>query len=104
MKVLSNNLELYWETWSDPGDYPNAIAQSPLPDYQFPVVEGEIVVEAEKDEEIEEFDDISQWIWEYVKLDLKRATWNGKIEGNRCTITVDDFEAETPESFFRDCE
>jgi hypothetical protein len=99
MKVLSNTLELFWDTWSDPGDYPNAIAQRPLPDYPFPVVEGEIVVEAENEKELQEFSEISDWIWEYVKLDLKTATWKGKVEGNRCTISIDDFEAEPPEVF-----
>lgn len=97
MKVISDSLELVWERWDDPGDYPNAVASHPLPSYHYPVVEGEIIVEAENQEDIDSFDCISDWVWDYIDLDVNRATWKSKINGNVCTIWVEECEADFPE-------
>ena len=51
MKVISSTLDLTWESWDDPGDYPNNVAGRPLPSYSYPVVEGEIVFVFPTDEQ-----------------------------------------------------
>jgi hypothetical protein len=46
MKILHNTLRAVVETWQDPGDYPNALAQGPLPDRKYLAgVDGKLVVE-----------------------------------------------------------
>lgn len=98
MIVKSNNLELIWETWDDPGDYPNSLASSPLPSYKYPVLEGQIVFQAENQEEIHNFDCISDWILDYVNLDVKNVTWKSKITEDICVVWAEDCEAELPET------
>jgi hypothetical protein len=46
MKLLSNTLDVDVEVWSDPGDYPNAVAQFPQRDCKYILeVIGECVVD-----------------------------------------------------------
>lgn len=56
MKVLSNSLSPLIDEWSDPGDYPNNVAQGPLSSYEFcEIVEGDlqILISREEFENIE---------------------------------------------------
>ena len=46
MKLIKSTLEAVFETWDDPGDYPNALAQGPLPSYTYlEGLEGKVVVD-----------------------------------------------------------
>lgn len=42
-RVLVDTLSFDIETWDDPGDYPNGVASGPLPSYDYPVCEGELI-------------------------------------------------------------
>lgn len=92
MKLVENTLSLEIETWDDPGDYPNAVAFSPLPSTSNAVIIGHVVFEFDKPEDFENFDDLSEWIWNYVDLNISHVTWNANLENNICTVTVSQFE------------
>jgi hypothetical protein len=109
VKTILNTLNPYLERWDDPGDYPNSLAGGPLPSYDFVAfVDGEIVVEAapaevglEPDETMEKA--LPEYIADNpgeVKHDVSGLTvsrWGvGKVEGNRVTLTVEEFECEVP--------
>lgn len=97
MIVKNNTLELIWETWDDPGDYPNSVASSPLPSYKYPVLEGQIVFQAENQEEIDSFDCISDWILDYIDLNVKSVTWKSKVTDNICLVWAEECDADCPE-------
>jgi|GEM_PF-1740229 len=51
MKVLENTLAVEVDRWDDPGDYPNSIASSPLPSYDYVTgLEGYVKVKLDVDE------------------------------------------------------
>jgi hypothetical protein len=98
IKVISNTLEVEWERWDDPGDYPNAVASGPLPSYDYAIVEGELVIEADDPEEFEDID-----ADELADLSgVKVTSWGKKIEGTRCTLWVEECEGERPEPDYDD--
>jgi len=115
MKTLSDTLEAVIETWDDPGDYPSGAGSGPLPSYQYvEAVEGEVVVELEKDDlEALDLDPdyeadaelVRDFIINYpgeIEYDLPhgiRVTgWNViKVDGLKALLTVDEFEAEAVE-------
>ena len=51
MKIIKDTLEPEFDSWDDPGDYPNALAGGPLPSYNYlSGVNGDLVVELNGDE------------------------------------------------------
>jgi|694.fasta_scaffold22898_7 hypothetical protein len=95
MKVLSNTLELTWNQWDDPGDYPNSLAASPQPSYFYPVLKGEIVLKAETFEDSEKFQlETSDWICEFVDFECKKYTikWELKTSLDTCVICAKECE------------
>jgi len=59
MKLISDTTEVLIERWEDPGDYPNAVASSPLPSYDYVAgIEGEIVVQLDTKDEFSKLMDI----------------------------------------------
>ncbi len=91
MKVISNTLEVSWERWDDPGDYPNGIASGPLPSYDYPIVEGELVFEADDPADFAEIDCPE----DHAEVDLpnvKVTSWGSRINGNRITYWVEECE------------
>ena len=66
MKIIKNNLYCHAEQWDDPGDYPNAVAGSSLRSELYCEFGGEFIFEAENDSEIESFEDLDSWIYDYV--------------------------------------
>lgn len=105
MKITSNTLEPLIEEWSDPGDYPNAVAQSALPSYDYLAgMEGELVLELTDDELIEmlhtlEDESLDFWMQEVVEYRLPSgilsASWQiDKMEGNVVTLSVTDVEGD----------
>lgn len=86
MKIVSDTLKVVWEVWEDPGDYPNSIAYSRLPNCLFPIVLGEIVFEAENENDFQEFDNITEWIWKHIDAKIDGLTCKSHIQENQCTI------------------
>jgi hypothetical protein len=99
MKIISNDLYCQIERWDDPGDYPNGLASGPLPSQHYGEFGGDLILEAENDEDMKELDAIEDWIDEYVSnLDcISRyctVSLNCKVEGNRAHVTIHDCEVE----------
>lgn len=117
MKTTKNTLEISVDTWSDPGDYPNALAASPLPSYDYvDGIDGELVVELEADDfECPEdtWDDDDQredWLKSHWHTDglndhaieelpsgVTHASWEITRVGTTVTMMVTECEAEVPE-------
>jgi len=105
MKTISDTLSPLVEEWSDPGDYPNAVAAGPLPSQEYLAgVEGELKLEL-TDQEMLEMEDTFQkesfdfWIREVVDYRLPdgvgSAEWQiDRIEGNTITLSITDVEAD----------
>lgn len=103
MKIVSDTLEPLVETWSDPGDYPNAVAQSPLPSYDYLAgVEGELKLEL-TDEEMTELvqtldcESLDFWMCEVADIglpnDIENGTWQiDKVEKNVVILSLHDTE------------
>ena len=116
MKTIENTLTLEIDTWDDPGDYPSGAGGGPLPSYDFVAgVDGTIVIEIEPsdvdgDPDVQDMvggriypDAIRDWIGDnYSCVDhdiagLSVRKWSvDKIEGNRATLSVEEFDAEIP--------
>lgn len=105
MKIIKDTLDVEIETWEDPGDYPNAIADRPLPPYDYIInVIGEIVIELEEGDKsvpsglyksLEEHNyDVYVYLFENEPLQTNIISWNVVREQNILTITVDDFEPD----------
>lgn len=102
MKIISNDLYCNVDLWTDPGDYPNSVAGSPLPSCYECDFGGEIILEAESKDEFENIDD---WLDDLIKneCEIKASLqYNYNIEGNRCVVTITDAEytPEKPEPDF----
>ena len=122
MKRLRNTLQPKIERWTDPGDYPSGAGGGPLPSHDYvEAIEGEIIVELEQEDTLSEVTlvlgdvmrltldqlqrtAIQSWLDEEPQgLDpevagLTVSKWDvGKIEGNRITLKVEEFECELPE-------
>lgn len=95
MKTLSDTTEILIERWEDPGDYPNAVANGPLPSYDYVAgIEGDVVVELRPDE-FDDFLDVVKdespefWMVEVFDYDcpdgLLSVTWDWEFfGGKRC--------------------
>ena len=105
MTIVSDTLEPLIEDWSDPGDYPNAVASFPLPSYQYMAgMEGELVLELTDGELAEmqqtiECESLDFWMSEVVDYRLPAgvldAKWQiDKIEGNTVTLSVIEVEPD----------
>jgi hypothetical protein len=88
MKTLSDDTRVLIETWSDPGDYPNAVAQGPLPSYQYVAgIEGEIKVELtwEEYQQFLEAESLQFWMHEVFDYEYPdgvcSAEWQHRVHG-----------------------
>lgn len=118
IETVSNTLELEIDVWSDPGDYPNALASGPLPSYNYASeISGELVLkvnnslslmemivaiftlnlEAIFPEDVHE-DELNDIACEELPCDVSSATWNIERRGDYITMTVEEFEAEYDDS------
>ena len=113
MKTIKNTLEIDIDEWSDPGDYPNNVAQSPLPSRKFiDSVSGEVWVML-TDDEVKEAVDLFNIGKEYKKVEdnpdisfnewlegcdielpkeIAKCTWEAVIAGNFLMLSVETFE------------
>ena len=49
MKIVSNTLDIVWDTWEDPGESGAGSRESET----YPVIKGQVIFEAENEEEME---------------------------------------------------
>ena len=96
---IKNTLELSLDTWSDPGDYPNSLASSPLPSYNYvDSIDGELVFEL-TDEEIQDYEDSEEDFVDGLELpkwdEVHSVHWLHELENNTLTLTVDEVESGT---------
>ena len=112
MKCISNTLVISADIWEDPGDYPNSLAGGPLPSHSYIESSGELVLEAENNEELESFDALNDWFSDWIHCGAEASKigayvdipsywhidWEFKVDGNIVTVTVgDDSEANEPD-------
>jgi len=109
MKVTKDTLGITTDRWSDPGDYPNALASGPLPDGPEYVEEvyGEVVIEGYEEEitsgtypdsHLEEFHpELHEMLSECVEDGISVLQWSVTSDGS-LTFEVDDFDADGWES------
>ena len=105
MKTLANTLNPLIEEWSDPGDYPNAVAAGPLPSYDYLAgVEGDLELEL-TDEELTamlqtlDCESLDFWMVEVADIGLPDGIQNGtwqidKVQNNVVTLSLHDVEAD----------
>jgi len=98
MKTLTNTLTPLVEEWSDPGSYPNNLAQGPLPSYTFLAgLDGEVQIEL-TDEEIGWYNECADDFVSELDIDLPRGilsvTWDRELKGNILTLTATDVEGD----------
>jgi len=92
MKIIENTLELITETWSDPGDYPNALARGPLPSHLcVEDIKGHLIIQIEKSDK----DDNEDWDDWWQELNMYDLMSNIKIEIQGVLITSWQFCPET---------
>ena len=104
MKTLSDTTKILIETWSDPGDYPNAVAQSPLPSYDYVAgIEGKVRYEL-TDEEVAELKEtlaiekdrtaLDDWLRKKAEMPIPEGAlsvrWDVCLEGNVLAVWCDD--------------
>jgi len=119
MKVISDTLYIEIGEWSDPGDYPNAVASGPLPSFDYiEEVTGEVVIELEEGDNpvpsgsyksLEEINyDVFEYLSENEPSQVNILSWDVVCEGNKLTITVGEFEPdgdyEPPEPDYDPCD
>lgn len=94
LKVISNDLYCNVERWDDPGDYPNNCAAYTLPSYDYCEFDGFLVFKAETEDELKSFENINNWIGDYVdkvvdKIDTNCSlSYDCKITGDTCEVTI----------------
>lgn len=108
MKILKDTLEVGVETWDDPGSYPNSLAYSPLPSYDYvEEIAGGITVLLEPGDEgpdasitpgfyrsLEEYNyELFEYLRRIVPYGCDVNEWCVFREGDTLTITVSEFEA-----------
>ena len=93
MKVIKNTLQAYMETWQDPGVYPSNAGAGPLPDHHYMVGEGELILEAETQDDANLFSFDDELVEEYVNLPNANVTkWKSEIKGNRIILSIEECE------------
>jgi len=87
MLTLKNTLKLDEPNWdfSHPDDYCEVNLE----------VSGELIVVAENKEELDELDEVYDWVSDWIedKVDIPfgwNVSWNASIDGDIMTITVDE--------------
>ena len=95
---VKNTLELSFERFDDPGDYPNSLASGPLPSYNYiDSIEGEIVFEL-SDEEIQDYEDSEEDFVDGLDLpkwdEVHSVHWHHDLANNQLTLTVEDVESK----------
>ena len=92
MKVISDTLKPYLETWDDPGDYPSGAGSGPLPSYDYVAeVEGEVTIELE-DEDL--FSILNEGFDPELPHKINVKKWEIiKAEGRKLTFAVKEFES-----------
>lgn len=97
MKILKNTLKIEVDTWSDPGDYPNALASGPLPSHSYVAgVDGEVVIELD-DEDLSAYQECPEDFINDLDIPLPSRVLSmtlvvDKLEGNVMTLHVEDVE------------
>jgi len=91
IKILLDTTEILVGRWEDPGDYPNAVASSPLPSYDYVEgIEGEIKLEMNWSEYEDFLDNVGcdllyRWIVEsidyYYPAGVLSAKWGYSASG-----------------------
>lgn len=114
MKVISSTVDFDSYIWDDPGDYPNSIAGSPLPSEAVCEFSGELVLEAENDEEIKDFETIDDWFGDWVDGSRESPistpsgwyiSWKFEQNGNRIVATPDEATPRDDDYYDdRDCD
>jgi hypothetical protein len=91
MKIIKNTLELITETWSDPGDYPNALAKGPLPStICVEDIKGHIIIQIEKSDK-----DNEEWEQWGAELNMHYLMQDVRINLHGVLIEVWQFCPET---------
>lgn len=117
MKVISNTVDFDSYVWDDPGDYPNAVAGGPLPSEAVCEFCGEMVLEAENEDDLKDFETIEDWFNDWVDGSRESPvstpsgwyiSWSFKQDGNRITATPceatarddDYYDDERPDDYY----
>lgn len=84
--------EVLWSTWSDPGDYPNALAARPLRCYDYPEeINGALTVELEPSETMLSDDALCDLAQDYCPWTV--FEWAIDRSSDRtATVTVVEFD------------
>jgi len=97
MKVIKNTLETVIGRWDDSGDYPNGLAEGPLPSKDFvDEIKGSITVQLDEEEienAVELYMEDRPDVIDHNLPDIRVRSWAiEKIMGNRVTLYVEEFE------------
>lgn len=95
MKIIENSIVIEHEEFSDPGDYPCNAGSSPLPSYWYFSHSGQLVLEAETEQEMEDFEYGSDWLDNYVDFPDISIRWTYHITERRLVATIKDCESTT---------
>ena len=96
MKIIYNSIDFDAYTWTDPGESPTFV-----PSYEVCESSGELILEAENDEELKQFEDIEDWFDDWTsgcsdcpvtRPRYVTVRWNFQQSGNRMTVTVESTE------------
>lgn len=103
--IRTNGLEPFTETWDDPGDYPNAVAMSPLPSYEYiGGVDGSALIELDNDE-LSRYREACRDDWaedfvselaedlELLDDDVKVSVWEYELTDNVLEVSVGEIDA-----------
>lgn len=106
MKIIKNDFSLEFDTWDDPGDYPNGVASGPLPSYDYVCeVNGEILMEIEPEDVECEFthlhdagveDQLQELASEHADIPsgIRVTEWAWSYPAhNQVSFSVQDFDA-----------
>jgi hypothetical protein len=113
MKILSNTLKPVVERWTDPGGNQYNGAGAPVPSYNYmESIDGQIVLEFGASD-LQDFEGYSQYLSSALVKDwlsdnageidpdvpgLTVKKWSvDKLEGNRATLSVEEFECDLPD-------
>lgn len=102
MKIVSNTLDIVWETWEDPGESGAGSRESET----YPVIKGQVIFEAENEEEMEKlvndgisdemvtYDDFKEFMEMATYRNIHKINWREKMNGNRCTVFAESCVAD----------
>ena len=99
MKIIKNTLELEIDEWSDPGQYPNALASGPLPSYDYIAgVDGEVIIELDQ-EELAAYQECPEDFLSDLDIPMLDGVGSWKfvvdeLQGNVMTLHAEDVEGD----------